>query len=89
MNPYDPILKEIATGMLERDYEKKPNYSYEAIINATLIFTSVLVDKIFENQDYDNMALGERTKMVVRAGKEIRKLIHTYTGLDTHKLINK
>ncbi len=82
MNPYDQILEEIAKAMLETA-EIKPNYSDEAMLNSCLIFQSVLMDKIYENQNYDNMDLKQRLEMVESAGKELRKLIHTYTGLDT------
>lgn len=85
MNPYEPILKEIATGMLEKA-EMKPNYSDEAMLNSTIIFQSVFIDKIFDNQNYDNMELEDRLKMAKSAGEDLRKLIHTYTGLDTVKL---
>jgi hypothetical protein len=88
MNPYDPILEEIANGMLETA-GIKPNYSDEAMLNSTIIFQSVLIDKIYNNQDYDNMDILDRFKMVEKAGEDLRKLIHTYTGLDTIKLANK
>jgi hypothetical protein len=86
MNPYEPILEEIATGLLEVA-EIKPNYSDQAVLNATLIFQSVFMDKLFDNQNFDNMPMEERLKMAESAGKELRKLIHTYTGLDTHELV--
>jgi hypothetical protein len=88
MNPYEPILKEIATGLLEVA-EIKPNYSDDAMLNATLIFQSVFMDKIYDNQNFDNMDMEDRIKMVQTAGEELRKLIHTYTGLDLHKLVNQ
>jgi hypothetical protein len=43
------------------------------------------MDKIWDNQDFDGMAMEDRMKMVENCGMELRKLIHTYTGLDTHK----
>ena len=85
MNPYEPILKEIATGMLEVT-EIKPNYSNDALLDATLIFQSVFMDKIFDCQDYDDITLEHRQNMSMVAGKELRKLIYTFTGLDTHQL---
>jgi len=86
MNPYEPIFKEIANGLLEVA-ETKPNYSDNAMLDVTLIFQSVFMDKIFDNQEYDNMDDEYRLEMVEQAGKDIRKLIHTYTGLDTVKLV--
>jgi hypothetical protein len=86
MNPYEPILEEIAMGLLEVA-EIKPNYSDNAMLNATLIFQSVFMDKLFDNQDYDGMPMEDRMKMAQSAGEELRKLIHTYTGLDTRELV--
>ena len=88
MNPYEPILEEIATGLLEVA-EIKPNYSDTSMLNATLIFQSVFMDKLFDNQNYDDMPMGDRLKMAQKAGEDLRKLIHTYTGLDTHELVHK
>jgi hypothetical protein len=86
MNPYEPIFKEIANGLLEVS-EIKPNYSDNAMLDVSLIFQSVFMDKIFDNQDYDNMSYEHRSKMVEQAGKDLRNLIHTYTGLDTVQLV--
>jgi len=85
-NPYEPILKEIATGLLELA-EMKPNFSNDALLDATLIFQAVFMDKIFDNQNYDNMPMEYRCEMVNKAGEELRKLIHTYTNLDTVELV--
>lgn len=86
MNPYEIIFKEIATGLLEVA-EIKPNYTDEAMVNVTLIFQSVFMDKLFDTMEYDNMNKEDRLKMVESAGSDLRKLIHTYTGLDMHKLV--
>ena len=44
------------------------------------------MDKMYDNQDYDKMNIEDRIKMAESCGFELRKLIHTYTGLDTHKI---
>jgi hypothetical protein len=85
-NPYEPILKEIASGMLET-IEVKPNFTNNALIDATLIFQTVLFDKIHDLQKNENMKLKYGLEMAESCGKELRKLIHTYTGLDTVELI--
>ena len=41
-NPYEIILKEIASGMLEVS-EIKPNFSNDALLDATLIFQTVFM----------------------------------------------
>jgi len=37
----------------------------------------------------DGSSFDEQCKMIESAGKELRKLIHTYTGLDTIELVKK
>jgi hypothetical protein len=86
MNPYEPILKDLAAGLL-RNAEIKPNFSNDAFIDATLIFQTVFMDKLYDCQDYDGMSLEARSNMATVAGNELRKLIHTFTGLDTVKLV--
>jgi hypothetical protein len=86
MNAYEPIFKELADNLLKVS-EIKPNYSDNAMLDVTLIFQSVFMDKIFDNQDYDDMGYEHRSEMVEQAGKDLRKLIHTYTGLDTVQLV--
>jgi len=53
-------------------------------MNALIIFQTALMDKIWDNQDFDKMEMEDRLKMVESSGLDLRKLIHTYTGLDTH-----
>ena len=85
MNSYEPIFTEIANGLLETT-EIKPNYNDSVMLDVTIIFQSVLMDKLFDSQNYDKMNLNDRLKMATKCGEDLRKFIHTYTGLDTFKL---
>jgi hypothetical protein len=87
MNPYEPILSELATGLLDTA-EVKQNFSNNAFLDSIIIFETVFMDKLYDCQNYDNMNLDDRLKMVDSAAKDLVKLIHTYTGLDTIKLVN-
>ena len=89
MRSYKKELEFIANDILEQNAnakgnENKPNYSNRDFMNATIIFQTALMDKMFDNQDYDNMSIKDRMNMAESCGNELRKLIHTYTGLDTH-----
>lgn len=86
MNPYEPILKEIALGLIA-NAEIKPNFSNDALLDATLIFQTVLFDKVHDLQTDEKMKLKYGLEMAESLGNELRKLIHTYTGLDTHELV--
>lgn len=55
-------------------------------MNAVIIFQTALMDKMYDNQNYDKMNVDDRLKMAEKCGLDLRKLIHTYTNLDTHKI---
>jgi len=69
--------------------EIKPNYSDKALLNVTLIFQSVFMDKVFDCMQRDGIPYEDQLKMVQSAGEEIRRVIHTYTGLDTFELVKQ
>lgn len=90
MRAYKQELEIIANDLLTQNAEatgdeNKPNYTNREFMNAVIIFQTALMDKMYDNQDYDNMNVEDRMKMAESCGLELRKLIHTYTGLDTHK----
>jgi hypothetical protein len=90
MRTHKEALEFIASDFLEQNaaaqgMENKPNYTNREFMNSIIIFQTALMDKIWDNQDFDGMAMEDRMKMVENCGMELRKLIHTYTGLDTHK----
>ena len=80
----------IANAIIEqRASEKgveKPNFSNRDFMNTLLIFQFALMDKMYDVQDSDKMSLENRGEMATKCGMDLRKLIHTYTGLDTHKV---
>ena len=85
---YKKELEIIATSILNQNAEgaTKQNYSNRDFMNTLIIFQTALMDKMYNNQDYDKMDLKNRSEMAIKCGMELRKLIHTYTGLDTHKI---
>jgi len=80
-------LEKIATEILN-NIEDKPNYSNRDFINSLIIFQSALMDKMYDNQDYDKMNIEQRYQMAESCGTQLHKLIHTFTGLDMHQLEN-
>ena len=88
MRSYKNELEAIANDLLTQNAEakgneNKPNYSNRDFMNAVIIFQTALMDKMYDNQN--GMSLDERMEMAERCGLDLRKLIHTYTGLDLHK----
>jgi len=90
MRTYNKELEIIASDILyqnaSEDGSEKPNYSNRDFMNTILIFQTALMDKLYDNQDYDNMDFANRCEMATQCGLDLRKFIHTYTGLDTHNL---
>ena len=91
MRAYKQELEIIANDILNQNAEakgngNKPNYTNREFMNALIIFQTALMDKMWDIQDYDKMKLEDRENMAVQCGLDLRKLIHTYTGLDTHKI---
>jgi hypothetical protein len=89
MRAYKQELEIIATDILLQGNDNsipKPNYSNRDFMNVIIIFQTALMDKMYDNQDRDKMEEQDRLNMAEHCGNELRKLIHTYTGLDTHKL---
>jgi len=80
-----PILLEIESTIVEFDYYKgtKPEYTKDAMRAATKIFMSVLMDKMYELQDKEKIDFDDRLNMAEKAGKELKKLIKTFTNIDT------
>ena len=88
MRSYKNELETIANDLLAQNAEakgneNKPNYSNRDFMNAVIIFQTALMDKMYDNQN--DMSLDERMEMAERCGLDLRKFIHTYTGLDIHK----
>lgn len=83
MNPYEKILKEVATGLLEVA-EIKPNFSNDALLDATLIFQTVFMDKLYAS--YKEYPLELQKERATKAGEELRNFILKFTGLDTIEL---
>ena len=86
-----PILTEIEETLweFEMNVGQKPGYTLDGFRSATKIFMSVLMDKIWELQTDEKIDIKDREKMVEKAGHDVRKLIKTYTDIDTHDLYKK
>ena len=89
MRTYNKELEIIASDILDQNAEaigneNKPNYTNREFMNCLIIFQTALTDKMYDNQEYDKMSIEDRSNMATQCGLDLRKLIHTYTGLDTH-----
>jgi len=83
-----PILEELEDTLLEFEVEfgYKPEYTIEGFRGAIKIFMSVILDKMWELQDWDKLAQEDREKMATKCGEDLRKFVKTYTDIDTFDL---
>jgi hypothetical protein len=84
-NPYEPILEELSLSFLSIAGTKL-DYHDKSLFNATLIMQEVLMSKMYDLQEEEQIPMQQRAEMATKCGEELRKLIKTYTGLDTYKL---
>lgn len=91
MRHYAGELERIANDILNQNVEakgdeNKPNYTKRDFMNCLIIFQTALMDKMWDNMDFDNMPTKERLDMAESCGNALRQLIFTYTGLDVAKV---
>lgn len=86
-----PLLYEIEMIILESMAYRvgRLHYPDKSIQAAATILMDVILDKMWEVQENDQMSQEDRNKMAEACGKEIRALIWKYTNIDTHKLIKQ
>ena len=82
-----PILTEIENTLWEYEANSgnKPRYEENAVRASVKILMSVLMDKMWELQEEEDMGMEQRMEMSNKAGEEIRQLIKTYTNIDMHE----
>lgn len=83
-----PILNEIEQTIWDHEIQNgfKPGFTNEGFRSAIKIFSSALMDKIFDLQTLENIPAAARLDMAKKCGDDIRQLVKTYTDIDTHDL---
>ena len=81
-----PILEELELLLIEHEAnnQTKPNFPETSLRSVTKIFSSVVMDIMFNLQDEENLIIEDRCNMATKFGEDLRKIIKTYTGKDTH-----
>ena len=86
-NQFDDFLISLESLIFNLEVKGlKPEYSETAFRWIVKMFMSAIMDKMFDLQEYEDMTLETRCQMATKVGEEIRQLIKTYTGIDTHEL---
>ena len=78
-------LEELLLGYKSLGIETK-DYPIDALRAICFIFSDVLADRITKLQIEEGIDMTDTKNMASEAGREFRKLIKTYTNIDTHTL---
>lgn len=86
-----PILLDVELAITDYTSQvgNKPNYDKHALRSATNIFISVLMDRVWELQEKEEMDLDTRNKMAVSCGEEVKKLVKVYTDIDMEAYVGE
>lgn len=83
-----PILLEVEKCVIGH-MGIKPNYPDEALRAASCIFFDVIMDKMYNLQDAENLDKETRIAMSEKCGEDLRQFVKTYCNIDTHELYKK
>ena len=83
---YNEILEELHDGLWEHEGEVGTPFDFppEALRNATKIFATVMMDRIWKRSQASNMNIEITGKMAQDCGNEIRDLVKKFTLVDLH-----
>jgi len=86
-----PILEYLENYLWEYEATvgEKPEYTEGGFRGAVKVFMSAIMDKMFDIQTKEGMTIEDMEAMVTACGNDLKKFIHTYTGIDTKELYGK
>lgn len=86
-----PIIEEIEFAIIEFDSElnTKPKWGDTALRSSAKIFISVLMDKMWDMMESENIPQDTRVQMSEQCGKEVRKIIKTFCNVDSFEFYNE
>lgn len=85
-----PILKEIEETIIEFDVMvgQPHGFDLDSLRAAAKIFMATMIDHLWQLGIEENIPMESRGQMAEKLGAELRKLMKTYTGIDSHDLYN-
>lgn len=83
-----PILEEIEMVLIEYEVNisTPPKFTKEGFRAAIKIFSSAMLDSIWNLQESEELSIDDRLKMAESFGNKIRELVKTYANIDTREL---
>jgi len=89
MQPVEKVLKLMAETILENDPKYLMRVSDDSVIEATFIFTRVMISKMFEAQVNEGLPLDMRKREAEQAAERIAAMVGYFTRMDKNKIKEK
>jgi hypothetical protein len=82
-----PILEDLQRAINSFDVivKDKPCYPNSAVYSSAAIFISVIMDKMYDLMEREDMPITDKLKMAEQCGKDIHRIIKVYTDIDVHE----
>ena len=88
--PHSEVLEQMALLCLECDSRgRKFDYSDEDLLNASIVFNSILGTKLFDLVQKEGQPVDLQLQQAQKMGEELRLLIYTFTNIDMHEIARK
>ena len=88
--PQSAVLEELAMFAAESDSRGvRYAYSEEDLLNALVIFNSIVGTKMYELFTAENQPFELCCEQATKYGEELRLLVYTFTNIDTHEIAKK
>lgn len=83
-----PVLVEIEDALFEFEVnnQTQPNYTDGGFRAAIKICMSVIMDKMWNLSNAENIDMETRCNMAQKCGEDFRSLVKRYTNIDTYSL---
>lgn len=80
-----PLMEQIEGALWLHEHQEgiPPGYTMDGFRAIVKIFMSAMMDKMYELQVKEDLDLEDKKAMAESCGEDLRKLVHTYTGIDT------
>lgn len=88
MKKHSELLEKIAFSYLLQS-DEKPSFNEKDVLNILIIFNTMLTDKVHDICEQDGMNEAQSLDFATSAGNELKKVMFTYTGIDTFQLFDK
>jgi hypothetical protein len=80
------LIEDFGDTILLYTHTRPRGFTDKALGAACMVLISVIMDKMWDLQEKENMEFKDRAAMATACGAELRGLVKKFTGIDMHEL---